>query len=54
VYAENTAERWDSPAEVTHAEKVPVMGNPNPSMISTSHIKPQNLTIRLQMRRLTR
>lgn len=53
VYAENTDERRHSPAEVTHAERVPVMGNPDPKLICTSHIERQNLTIRMQMRRLT-
>ncbi len=41
VYREDPpAERRYSPAEVTHAEKVPVTGNPNPAKISTSHITP--------------
>ena len=43
-----------SPAEISATEVVPVMGNPDPARICTSIVERQNLTIRMQMRRLTR
>ena len=43
-----------SPSEVASLEVVPVIGNPDPERICTSIIERQNLTIRMQMRRLTR
>jgi transposase-like protein/IS1 family transposase len=47
-------ERRYSPAEVVSTEKVPVIGNPDPKRICTSIVERQNLTMRMQMRRLTR
>jgi transposase-like protein/IS1 family transposase len=43
-----------SPSQIVETEAVPVFGNPDPNRICTSIIERQNLTIRMQMRRLTR
>ena len=43
-----------SPAEVVRAEKTIVVGTPEISRISTSHVEKQNHTLRMHCRRLAR
>ena len=48
------APEWYGPPRVVAAMPTPITGRPHPRYISTSYIERQNLTIRMQMRRMTR
>jgi IS1 family transposase/transposase-like protein len=52
--ASRDGEQRYSPAEVVDVEVVPRVGMPDYERICTSHIERQNLTMRMQIRRLTR
>jgi hypothetical protein len=43
-----------SPSVIADARPVPVMGDPKPSRISTSHVERENLTVTMQMRKFKR
>src|SRR5213595_2255468 len=47
-------QRRYSPAKITGVRRMPVQGQPQIDLISTSHVEKQNHTLRMHCRRLTR
>ena len=55
VYADSgKADTRYSPGEIVDVRSIPIIGNPYPNLISTTHIERQNLNMRMQLRRFTR
>lgn len=54
THSELEEQRRYSPPEVVTVERIPVYGNPDRGLISTSYVEKQNHTLRMHCRRLSR